>query len=217
MCTIRFVIIYEALRNVKSLLHFLSKATDFSDGPIYFISQWPARRGPPEWALGGTARPTGGVLTEEPAFSFISFPLMDLIIDVALAPTDDAKLTPLEILEDFADASPGWHYLEDASRHYAAEKGQAACILRHLDLDGSADVDLAFSQRPESAKGAQAVHLTIVDPKGGQRPLDLQQRDEIVEHLLEHLRAHLEQQGRHAELHIERGDVEAAAKAKGES
>ena len=136
---------------------------------------------------------------------------MDLIIDVALTPTDEAKLTPLEILRDFAYASPGWHYLEDASRHYAEEKDQEACILRHLDLDGSTDIDLAFSRHPTSSTDERALHLTLVDPQGAERDLQPQQRDEVVKHFLEHLRAHLDHQGRHADLHVEYGDVDAAA------
>jgi hypothetical protein len=134
---------------------------------------------------------------------------MDLIIDVALAPTDDAKLTPLEVLRDFAYASPGWHYLEDASRHYAGEKNHDACILRHHVLDGSTDVDLAFSLRPDSPKDDQALHLTIVRPKDAERDFTTEERDEIVQHFLEHLNAHLDAQGRHADLHVERGEAEA--------
>ena len=148
---------------------------------------------------------------------------MDLILDVTLAPTDEAKLTPLEILEDFADASPGWHYLEDASRHYASAKGQSACILRHLALDGSTDVDLAFSERPAaeqegSAPGVHAgshksaLHLTIVDPQGADRNLEPKQRDAVVEHFLEHLRAHLDGRGQHADLHVERGSAESVGR-----
>jgi hypothetical protein len=142
---------------------------------------------------------------------------MDLILDVTLAPTDDAKLTPLETLRDFAYTSPGWHYLEDASRHYADEKGANACILRHHVLDGSADVDLAFARHGEP----QALRLTIIQPGGeggneggnesgaAERDFSTEQRNEIAEHFLEHLRAHLDQQGRHAELHVERGEADA--------
>jgi nucleotide-binding universal stress UspA family protein len=139
---------------------------------------------------------------------------MDLIIDVALAPTDDAKLTPLEVLRDFAYASPSWHYLEDASRHYAGEKGREACILRHHVLDGSTDVDLAFSSRLDAPMGKQALHLTVIEPGEAEREFDAEERDEIAEHFLEHLRAHLDAQGRHADLHVERGDAEGV---KGEA
>lgn len=137
---------------------------------------------------------------------------MDLIIDVALAPTDDAKLTPLEVLRDFAYASPGWHYLEVASRHYTEEKGREGCILRHHVLDGSTDVDLAFSSRSGSPRGEQALHLAIVTPQGAEGDFSAEQRDEIVRHFLEHLRAHLDHQGRHADLHVERGGAESVAR-----
>lgn len=138
-------------------------------------------------------------------------PMMNLILDLALTPADDARLTPLEVLRDFAYASPGWHYLEDASRHYAEEKGQDACILRHHVLSGSTDVDLAFARRSDSAKGNKALHLTVIEPESAERPFNAEERDEIADHFVEHLRAHLDAQGRHAELHVERGEAEALA------
>jgi nucleotide-binding universal stress UspA family protein len=134
---------------------------------------------------------------------------MNLILDLALSPTDDAQLTPLEMLRDFAYASPGWHYLEDASLHYAEEKGEGACILRHHVLSGATDVDLAFARRPGSEKGDRALHLTVIEPESAERPFDAEERHEIAEHLLDHLRAHLDAQGRHAEVHVERGDASA--------
>jgi hypothetical protein len=134
-------------------------------------------------------------------------PTMDLILDVALTSPDEAPLTPLEALRDFAYASPGWHYLEDASRHYAEEKGRDACILRHHVLGGSTDVDLAFARRPASPRGDAALHLTVIEPEGAERPFDAEERDEIARHFVEHLRAHLDRQGRHAEVHVERGEM----------
>ena len=47
---------------------------------------------------------------------------METVVHLEVTPDADAKLTPLELLEDFADASRDWQYLEHESEHYADRK-----------------------------------------------------------------------------------------------
>lgn len=127
---------------------------------------------------------------------------MKTIVDVAIAPKDAAKLTPLELLRDFADATPGWHYLERDSEHYAEAKEVPAGVIRHMDLDGSKDVDLAFTAGPGSANSS-ALRLRLIDPQGNDRSLGRDDRDAILDHFLKHFERYLDTRSAHARLHVE--------------
>jgi hypothetical protein len=67
------------------------------------------------------------------------------IVDVEIAPQSPAHVTPLELLEDFADVVPNWHYLEEDSRLYAAVRGTDACVIRAWDSARAEEVDYAFA------------------------------------------------------------------------
>lgn len=128
-------------------------------------------------------------------------PEQEVVVDLTLHPAENAALTPLELLEDFADATPDWHFLEQDSHHYARAKGTPACVLRHLDLRGLKDVDLAFTAM--EAKAPRAVRLTLIDPQGEERQLNLETRNRVVENFLKQFRSYLEYRGDHVRVEVE--------------
>ena len=89
---------------------------------------------------------------------------MKTIIDLEIAPTERAAVTPCELLEDFADSTPAWHFLEEESRYYAALKGVCACILRHFQPEPYRVIDFVFSGCDAHAESALRLVLIDVGP-----------------------------------------------------
>jgi len=123
------------------------------------------------------------------------------IAQLALTPRDDAKVTPLEVLADFADATRGWVYLERASRHYADQKERAALVLRHWRDGAPPHVDVAFAAVPGETT---AVRLVILDAPDTEEPLSRAQHTLLLDTFLEALRAYLDTRPDHVQLHVER-------------
>lgn len=132
----------------------------------------------------------------------------DPIAHLALTPEENAKLTPLEILADFADATQGWVYLERASRHYAEQKDRPALVLRHYRDDVPAHVDLAFATAPNENED---VRLVILDAPDAEEPLSREQRSRLLELFLEALRDYLSTRPDHVRLHVQRDRPEATS------
>lgn len=130
------------------------------------------------------------------------------IARLALTAEENAKLTPLEVLADFADATRGWIYLERASRHYADQKDTQALVLRHWREDLPPHVDLAFAATPGEN---DEVRLVILDAPDTEEPLSQTQRASLLETLLEDLRAYLRDHPDHVQLHVERDRTDSAA------
>lgn len=126
---------------------------------------------------------------------------MEPIAHLALTPSENAKLTPLEVLADFADATQGWVYLERDSRHYADEKGVPALMLRHWREGTPSHVDLAFAADPDDT---ETVHLVILDAPDVDETLTREQRAALLETFLEALRGYLKERPEHVTLHVER-------------
>lgn len=122
------------------------------------------------------------------------------LIHLALTPTDAPRVTPLELLEDFADASPGWQYLGPESRHYADEKGVPACVLRHRLSDAVPFVDVAFAA--VDADEWSDLELVVLDRPDAEA-LDAETRNTLVETLLRDLRTYLDERPGHAQLRTE--------------
>ncbi|PEN14201.1 hypothetical protein CRI94_03945 [Longibacter salinarum] len=126
---------------------------------------------------------------------------MDTILRIALTPDATAKATPLELLEDFADATPGWHYLESESQHYAAEKGVEACVLRHQRGGQPRYVDLAFAATdPDKPYNLELVLVNAPDAENHLAPNDRQQ---IGRTFLTAMRNYLDARPGHATLDVE--------------
>lgn len=127
---------------------------------------------------------------------------------LALTPETNAKVTPLEMLEDFAHSTRNWVYLEEASRHYAQEKDAPALVLRRR-VPPSTYVDLAFANRnPETDR----LELVLLDEPGTEARLNAEERHQVVESFLEDLREHLQNRPDHVRLHVERGTVDASTR-----
>lgn len=140
---------------------------------------------------------------------------METVVRIQITPDPDAKLTPLELLEDFADASRGWQYLEEESAHYAELKNRPACILRHRREDPPSYVDFGFAAtNPADPKD---IELVILDTPSTEQQLDLEARNMEVDHFIQHFRQYLGGRPGHASLRVEKDEVnptEASPKAK---
>lgn len=134
---------------------------------------------------------------------------MDPVLRIALTPEENAKVTPLEVLEDFAHSTRNWVYLEEASRHYTQEKNAPALILRRR-VPPSTYVDLAFANlNPETNR----LEFVLFDEPGAEQHLSAEERSQVVESFLEDLRDHLQTRPDHVRLHVERGPVDAPTRA----
>lgn len=134
---------------------------------------------------------------------------MDPVLRIALTPEENAKVTPLEVLEDFAHSTRNWVYLEEASHHYTQEKNAPALILRRR-VPPSTYVDLAFANlNPETDR----LELVLLDEPGAQQRLSAEERSQVVESFLEDLRGHLQARSDHVSLHVERGTVDAPTRS----
>lgn len=130
---------------------------------------------------------------------------MESIVRIALSPAENAKVTPLEVLKDFADATRNWVYLEHASRHYAEEKGVPALLMRRR-VPPSTYVDLAFANPSPDTNRLQ---LVLLDEPGPENQLNAEERSQVVETFLNDLRDHLEARPDHISLHVERDTIDA--------
>jgi hypothetical protein len=126
---------------------------------------------------------------------------MDPIAHLALSSDENAKLTPLEVLADFADATQGWVYLERDSRHYANQKDMPSLVLRHWREGTPNHVDIAFAADPDDTG---KVHLVIVDAPDAGAKLSREQGADLLETFLDDLRDYLGERPDHVTLHVER-------------
>jgi hypothetical protein len=131
---------------------------------------------------------------------------METIVRLALTPDPDAKLTPLELLEDFADASPGWHFLEEESAHYADEKNVPACLLRRRREGAIRNVDFAFAA-PDPGD-PHAIELIVLDAPDPAHQLDRSGRNQVVDTFLRQLRTYLDNRPHQASLQVVKEDVD---------
>jgi hypothetical protein len=138
---------------------------------------------------------------------------METIVHIALTPDETAKLTPLELLEDFADASPDWHYLEEESNHYAEVKDVPACVLRHRRDGTPPYVDFGFASADPGH--LTDIELVILDAPDPEHSLELEERNAVVDAFLQEMRDYLNARPGHATLRVEKDDVpqEKAKKA----
>ena len=131
---------------------------------------------------------------------------METVVHLALTPDDNAKLTPLELLEDFADASLHWHYLEDESAHYADEKDVPACVLRHRREGTPPYVDFGFASTDPGH--LTAIELVVLDPPSPDALLTLEARDAVVDAFLQEMHDYLRGRPGHASLRVETDRIE---------
>lgn len=79
------------------------------------------------------------------------------MLTIRITSADQGLLTPHELLEDFADSTAGWQYLNEVSANYSDVRGAESCVLRNWNSGVPGSVDIAFSgARPKT------LELTIV-------------------------------------------------------
>lgn len=133
----------------------------------------------------------------------------ETVIDIALTPDADAHVTPRELLEDFADATPGWHFLEEESTHYAVEKGVTACVVRHQHAGDPSYVDFAFAA--PHADDPTRLELVLLDAPPPAAPLSLAERNDVLDAFLDAARRYLDARPGHASLRVATDDVDPSA------
>lgn len=124
---------------------------------------------------------------------------MNSVIRLVLRSAEDGKVTPSEVLRYFSDATPGWVFLEEDSRHYTNVKDAASLVVRHR-VAPSTYVDLAFT----GAGGDEdTLELAVQDPVASDVQLSGSERMEQIEVFLEAMRDYLDTRPDHVTLHVE--------------
>lgn len=124
---------------------------------------------------------------------------MSSIVRLALHSNQQGKVTPLEVLRDFADATSDWSYLEDDSQHYAEVKNAPGLVIRHR-TGPSSYVDLGFvSPSTES----DTVELVVLDRPGSDPPLSPQDRSALLDTFVGVMRDYLRDRPDHVLLEVE--------------
>ena len=106
------------------------------------------------------------------------------MLTIRISATDQSVLTAHELLEDFADATEGWQYLNEVSTHYTDVRGAESCVLRHWNSGVPGSVDVVFSGTEPGT-----VELTLV-AKNDLVPTD--SRSTIVTNFAEQFDRYLE-------------------------
>lgn len=125
---------------------------------------------------------------------------MPPIVRLSLQPEEYGKVTPLEVLRDFADVKTGWSYLEEDSRHYADLKDAPGLILRHR-IDPSGYADLGFVG---TSSDASTLELAVLDRPDTDASLSPEDRRALLEAFLDEMRAYLDERPDHVTLEVER-------------
>ena len=124
---------------------------------------------------------------------------MSAVVRLSLRPDEDAKVIPLEVLQDFADVQSGWSYLEEDSEHYTDLKERPGIILRHR-VDPSTYVDLGFVG---TAEDAQTLELAVLDRPGADTPLSPDERADLIDTFLDAMGDYLSERPDHVTLQLE--------------
>jgi len=125
---------------------------------------------------------------------------MPTVVRLSLEPEEHGKVTPFEILRDFADVKTGWSYLEEDSRHYADLKDAPGLILRHR-IDPSTYADLGFVG---TSSDASTLELAVLDRPDAESPLSADERATLLDAFLDAMRAYLDERPDHVSLAVER-------------
>jgi hypothetical protein len=88
---------------------------------------------------------------------------MTAIVDLEISPRSTSSITLFELLEEFADSTPTWSFLEDDSLHYSATRGGPACVLAHIRYDSHEIIDYAFAGTSSRDSGTTRLVLIETD------------------------------------------------------
>lgn len=132
---------------------------------------------------------------------------MNAVVHLSLHPDEDAKVTPLEVLRDFADATPGWSFLEEDSHHYAKVRNASGVVIRRR-INPTTFVDLAFTA---SLTKNETVDLAVLDPPTSEADLAGDERKQVIETFLDEIRDYLSTRPYHVTLHVNHEQPEQTA------
>jgi hypothetical protein len=102
---------------------------------------------------------------------------MTAIVDLEISPRSDSSITLFELLEEFADSTPTWSFLEDDSLHYSATRGGPGCVLAHIRYDSHDIIDYAFAGTSDRASGS--TRLVLIETHES-HPIDADDRDRLI-------------------------------------
>lgn len=106
---------------------------------------------------------------------------MNAAVRIQVSAGPSARVTPSEVLEDFADATSTWYFEEEDSRHYGTARGTEAVILQTFDPSVGI-VDFAFACDDDVPGGTLALRL-VLDHKAHE-PIDASDRRRLTDRLL---------------------------------
>lgn len=124
---------------------------------------------------------------------------MDPIADLAIKPHQQAPVTPLELLKDFADTSSEWHVLENVSSCYANVKNAPAVVMRHRTFPKLEETDLGFVATEPAEK--TTFRLAVVAPASVEENLTARDQQETIHDFAESFQGYLSE--RAVETHLD--------------
>lgn len=127
---------------------------------------------------------------------------MPTTVRLSLHAEEHGKVTPLELLRDFADVKTGWSYLEEDSRHYADLKDAPGLVLRHR-IDPSTYVDLGFVG---TSSDPSSLELAVLDRPDAESTLSADDRAQLLDTFLDAMRDYLSGRPDHVSLEVDQNE-----------
>lgn len=115
---------------------------------------------------------------------------MTTIVDIRIETRNGSSITPIELLEEFADSTPTWSFLEDDSYHYRATRGRPACVLSHVRYEPFGTVDYAFASVEDREDGS--TRLVLIEDEQRRPEANIEEQDRLVRDFLTAFRAYTE-------------------------
>lgn len=134
---------------------------------------------------------------------------MTTIVDIRIATRNGSSITPIELLEEFADSTPTWSFLEDDSYHYRATRGRPACVLSHVRYEPFGTVDYAFASVEDREDGS--ARLVLIEDEQHHTEATVEEQDRLVREFLTAFRSYT--QTVHAPVEIETTEREVDPRA----
>lgn len=122
------------------------------------------------------------------------------ITGIEILPRDGAVVTPRELLEDFADHTQRWLFLERETEHYASERGQPSVLLRHHRSQKPFEVNFIFVAS-DGRHGAYNLRLVAPDD-GNPDSLDARDHQRAMEAFRQDFEAYLAERNQPLRLDV---------------
>jgi hypothetical protein len=133
---------------------------------------------------------------------------MTAIVDVELTPRSGSSITLFELLEEFADSTPTWSFLEDDSLHYSATRGGPGCVLAHIRYDSAEIIDYAFAGTASRESGS--TRLVLIETDDAHPITSREHRDSLIQDFIDAFSAYAESVRAPVEINFSLGDRSAS-------